>query len=188
MRPTLIAVAGGPGTGTTTLCKLLAARLGATHVYAGHVFRTIAAENGMDVVAFSKHAEGRPEVDHELDRRMIELAHGAAVVLDARLSAWHAAQAGIPALRVLLTVPPRVAAERVAAREGRTDVDTVLAENAEREASEQRRYRDLYRFDPSDRSHYDLVLDTSELRPEEIADRVIDRLETHRPGPLTSST
>ena len=177
MRPTLIAVAGGPGTGTTTLCKLLAARLGATHVYAGQVFRAIAAENGMDVVAFSKHAEGRPDVDHELDRRMIELARGPSVVLDARLSAWHAAHAAVPALRVLLTVPPRVGAERVAAREGRTDIDVVQAENGEREASEQRRYRDLYAFDPSDHSHYELVLDSSTLRPEEIADRVGARLD-----------
>jgi cytidylate kinase len=177
MRPSLIAVAGGPGTGTTTLCRLLAARLGAEHVHAGQVFRTIAAENGMDVVAFSKHAEGRPEVDHELDRRMIELARGPSVVLDARLSAWHAAQAGVPALRVLLTVPPRVGAERVAAREKRLDVEAVQAENAEREAAEKRRYRELYRFDPSDLSHYDLVIDSSTLGPEAIADRVIERLE-----------
>ena len=177
MRPSLIAVAGGPGTGTTTLCKLLAARLGATHVYAGQVFRTIAAENGMDVVAFSKYAEGRPEVDHELDRRMIELARGPSIVLDARLSAWHAAQAGVPALRVLLTVPARVGAERVAAREGRTDVDAVSAENAEREESERRRYRDLYHFDPSDPTHYDLVIDSSTLSPDEIANRVIARLD-----------
>ena len=177
MRPTLIAVAGGPGTGTTTLCRLLAARLGATHVYAGQVFRTIAAENGMDVVAFSKYAEGRPEVDEELDRRMIELARGPSVVLDARLSAWHAAQAAVPALRVLLTVPPRVGAERVAAREGRTDVEAVQAENAEREESERRRYRDLYHFDPSDHSHYDLVIDSSTLPPDEIATRVIERLD-----------
>jgi CMP/dCMP kinase len=191
VRPALIAVAGGPGTGTTTLCRLLAERLGAAHVYAGQVFRAMAAEHGMDVVAFSKYAEGRPEVDHELDRRMIELARGPSVVLDARLSAWHAARAEVPALRVLLTVPARVAAERVAAREGRADIEAVLAENTEREASERRRYRDLYDFDPSEVSHYDLVLDSSTMGPDEIADWVVARLEgfaDQRPGPLTRRT
>ena len=84
----LITVAGGPGTGTTTLSKLLAARLGATHVYAGQVFRNLAAEHGMDVVAFNHYAQDRPEVDEELDRRMIELARCGDVVLDARLMAW----------------------------------------------------------------------------------------------------
>jgi CMP/dCMP kinase len=173
----LIAVAGGPGTGTTTLCRLLAARLGAAHVYAGQIFRGMAAEHGMDVVAFSRHAEGRPEVDEELDRRMIERARAGDAVLDARLSAWHAARAGVPALRVLLTVPPEVAAQRVAAREGRSDVEAVQRENAEREASELRRYRELYRFDPSDRAHYDLVIDSSTLGPEAIVERVVAALE-----------
>ena len=181
----LIAVAGGPGTGTTTLSKLLAERLGARHVYAGHVFRGLAAERGMDVVAFGRYAEARPEVDEELDRRMIELAREPDVVLDARLSAWHARQAGVPAVCVLLTVPARVAAERVARREGRSDIEAVLAENQEREQSEARRYRDLYRFDPADPTHYALVLDSSTLAPEMIADRVLDRsaLRTQRARP-----
>ncbi len=172
----MIAVAGGPGSGTTTLCRLLAARLGATHVYAGLVFRGLAAEQGMDVVAFSRFAEGRPEVDEELDRRMIESARTGDVVLDARLSAWHAARAGVPALRVLLAVRPEVAAQRVARREGRADVDEVRRENAEREASETRRYRDLYGFNPTDRSHYDLVIDSSAASAEEIAQRIVEEL------------
>ena len=49
----LITVAGGPGTGTTTLCKLLAKRLGVPHVYAGQIFRDMARERGMDVVQFN---------------------------------------------------------------------------------------------------------------------------------------
>ena len=179
----LIAVAGGPGTGTTTLSKLLAARLDATHVYAGQVFRNLAAEHGMDVVAFNHYAQDRPEVDEELDRRMIELARGGKVVLDARLSAWHAREAGVPALCVLLTVPPHVAAERVAKRDGRADVQVALRENTEREASELERYRELYKFDPTDPSHYHLVIDSSKHTPDEIADQVVAALERMQAQP-----
>jgi CMP/dCMP kinase len=175
----LIAIAGGPGTGTTTLSKLLAARLGAQHVYAGQIFRNLAAEHGMDLVAFNRFAQTHPEVDEELDRRMIETARGGSVVLDARLSAWHAREAGVPVLRVLLTVPPDVAARRVANRDG-GDVQTALRTNADREASELKRYRELYHFDPTDRANYDLVIDSSRFAPDQIADQVEAALERMR--------
>jgi predicted cytidylate kinase len=136
----------------------------------------------MDVVAFSRFAEGRPEVDEELDRRMIERARAGDVLLDARLSGWHAAGAGVPALRVLLAVRPEVATQQVAGREGRADVDKVQREHSEREASETRRYRDLYGFDPTNRSHYDLVIDASALAAEEIAHRVVQELHVRKLG------
>ena len=128
------------------------------------------------MVAFNRYAQGRPEVDEELDRRMIEIARGEAVVLDARLSAWHAREAGVPSLRVLLTVPPEVAAQRVANRDG-GEAQAALRVNAEREASELKRYRELYHFDPTDHTHYDLVIDSSRFTPDQIADQVVAALE-----------
>ena len=173
----LIAVAGAPGTGTTTLCRTLAARTGLPHVYAGQVFRELAKEHGMDVTTFNRYAEDHPEIDIELDRRMIEVARKGGCVMEGRMVAWQLQKAHRHhALRVLLEAPEEVRAARVAKREGISDLHKVLLDNRHREASEAKRYREFYGFDPNDPRHYDLVVDSSAKAPEEIADAVMARM------------
>lgn len=171
----LIAVAGLPGTGTTTLCRLLTAKLGKPHVYAGQIFRAMAKEHSMDVNAFGEYAEAHPEIDTELDRRMIDMARQGDVILEGRMCAWHVREAHAEALKVLLEAPEEVRARRVADREGASEWQTVLAQNRHREASEAKRYREFYGFDPNDPRHYDLVIDSSDKTPDLIAGFVIAR-------------
>ena len=170
----IIAVAGAPGTGTTTLCKLLSDRTGLPHVYAGQIFRQLAAERAMDVTTFNRYAEEHPDIDIELDRRMIEVARKGACVLEGRMVAWQLQKAQVhDALRVLLEAPEEVRAARVAKREGVPDFHKVLMDNRHREASEAKRYREFYGFDPNDPRQYDLVIDSSAATPDEIAQRVL---------------
>ncbi|MFA5860613.1 MAG: AAA family ATPase [Candidatus Thermoplasmatota archaeon] len=175
-RPPLVAVAGAPGTGTTTLCRILSARLKLPHAYAGQFFREMAKEHSMDLVQFGEFAEHHREVDTELDRRMIEVARKRGCILEGRMAAWHLTQANAGGLRILLEAPEDVRAKRVAAREGIADISKVLIENRHREASEAKRYREYYGFDPNDPRHYDLVIDSAHLTPDQIADKVVSKL------------
>ncbi|HLE95942.1 MAG TPA: AAA family ATPase [Candidatus Thermoplasmatota archaeon] len=168
----LVAVAGLPGTGTTTLSKLLAERLKLPHVYAGALFRRLAAEKDMTLAEFGEFAENHPEIDTELDRRMIEVARKGGVVLEGRMVAWQCKEAGAHALKILLEAPEHVRAQRVADREKSADVDAILRENRHREASEAKRYREIYGVDPNDPRLYDLVLESGRHLPDALADAV----------------
>ena len=172
----LIAVAGLPGTGTTTLCRILSPRLRLPHVYAGQIFRDMAKEHSMGVNEFGEYAETHPEIDIELDRRMIDVARKGEAILEGRMAAWQMREAHASGLKVLLEAPEEVRARRVADREGVKDGMHVLAQNRHREASEAKRYREFYGFDPNDPRHYDLVIDSSTRTPEAIADLVVSKL------------
>lgn len=179
-RPKLVAVAGAPGTGTTTLCRLLSPVLSLPHVYAGQVFRAMAKERGMDLVQFGEYAEQHPEVDRELDNRMIQVAKAGGVILEGRMVAWQVHEAQTTGIKVLLEAPEQTRAARVAHREGLADMEAVMRENRHREASEAKRYREFYGFDPNDPRHYDLVIETGDKGPELVRDIVL--LECRKRG------
>ena len=146
------------------------------HVYAGQLFRDMAKEHGLGVNEFGEYAETHPEIDIELDRRMIEFARKGGVVLEGRMAAWQVREAHADGLKVLLEAPEEIRARRVADREGEKDWMAVLAQNRHREASEAKRYREFYGFDPNDPRHYDVVIDSSTRTPDEIAELVVSKL------------
>jgi len=112
-------------------------------------------------------------VDWELDRRMVNRAKEGDVVLEGRLTAWMMEREGIDALKVWLTAPEEVRAQRVAQREGLTK-DQALEANRTREESERTRYEDIYDIDLTDKSVYALEVNTHKHEPEEVADRIFD--------------
>lgn len=171
----LVTVSGKAGTGTTTLSQRLSNALDLPHYYAGAIFRDMARERGMTLQEFGEYAENNHEIDMELDDRMVEIAKRGDAVLEGRLSAWHADRADADALRVLLTATERTRAERVAEREDE-EVETVLENIRARDASEARRYGQLYEVDPADHDLYDLVVDTEDKDPDEVAETVLDAL------------
>ena len=54
---TTITISGPPGSGTTTISKLLSKRLKLPHVYAGEIFRKEAEKKGMTLSDFSKYCK-----------------------------------------------------------------------------------------------------------------------------------
>lgn len=174
-----VTIGGLPGSGTTTATRLLEKALPMRCVFAGQIFRDMAEEKQMDLSTFSRWVEDNPKVDRELDARVLEHLIEGDVIVEARLSGWFARKHDLPAFKVWLTAPVEVRAERVARREDK-DIKRVVREMEEREFSEAKRYRDLYGVDLSDLSFYDLVLDTRDKTPEEVARRILDGLEEKR--------
>lgn len=155
----LVTISGPPGGGKSTVASALADVLGYEHVSGGDIFRATAADRGLSLAEFNAKAEEDPSIDKDLDRRIRETAREAEdLVLESRLSGWMAGD--LADLKIWLDASLDVRAERIADREG-IAVEVARQETVEREASERERYAEYYGIDYSDRTIYDLALNTA---------------------------
>jgi CMP/dCMP kinase len=171
----LVTISGPPGSGTSTVARLVATQLHLEHVDGGTVFRAMAAERDLDIGAFSEVAEADPRIDVELDTRLAAVAHAGDVVLESRLAAWIARNEGVEATTVWIDGDEDVRATRVAGRE-RIAVSQALEANRVREASERLRYLTLYGIDLEDRSVYSLIIDSTDASPDEVAESIVTQV------------
>lgn len=171
-----ITVSGPPGSGTTTISKLLSKKLKLPHVYAGEIFRREAERRGMALHDFSKYCERNPEIDKSLDDYQKEILKKGNVIMEGRLAGWIAHLNNIPAFKVLLKADLDIRISRIINREG-GNREEKLKEITEREKSEAKRYREFYGININDETIYDLVIDTSDKSPREIVDIIINELK-----------
>ena len=121
----ILAVAGPPGSGKTTVAERWAAARGYVLVSAGMRFRAMAKERGISLEAFGKAAEADPEIDRALDAAVLaeilsKESSGASVVVDGRIQGYLLAKQGIACIKVLIDAPLAVRAQRIATREGKS--------------------------------------------------------------------
>jgi CMP/dCMP kinase len=137
--------------------------------------RALADSLGMTTLELNKYSESHPEIDQQIDGELVRLgAEGVATVFDSRL-AWKMVPT---AFKVHLLVDLEVAAQRVTADQSRSSESyTTLAEAQEkllaRRRSEISRFKEMYGIDCSDLSHYDLVIDTSDVPPDVVGELIL---------------
>jgi cytidylate kinase len=170
----LITISGLPGSGKTTVARLLSHRLSVPHIYAGDLYRKEAVQRGLTLEQFNELTERDHSVDRALDDKMAEYARRGGVVLEGRLAGFVAVQEGVDALKVWLTASDQVRARRVAQRED-GDAEAVLQENRARHQSDAKRYKSIYGFDLNDTSIYDIVLNSDDEGPDALAQTILLR-------------
>ena len=174
-----ISITGDLGSGKSSVARIICGKQPYEYFSTGALQRKLAAEKGMNTLDMNKMSEASIDMDKYIDDflRNIEADKSGdkTYILDSRL-AWHFVPSS---LKVFLTVRPEIAAERVMNDHKRTGEPTTasLQETIdslrERQESESRRYRKFYDIDYRDLSNYDLVIDTSCLTPEQVAERIL---------------
>ena len=169
-----ITISGPPGSGKTTACSKLSEVLGLEAVVFGKIFRELAAEKNLTLGELGAIAENDPSIDEMIDSRILEIARAHPdIILESRLSAYMLTRHGIPAFRILLEASPEIRMARVGVREGET-LEEATAKTIERQNSEAKRYMKYYGIDIQDRSVYDLVLNTDDMTPDEVLEKILD--------------
>jgi CMP/dCMP kinase len=160
--PRIVAISGKSGCGNTTVCRLLAEKLGVQLI--NYTFRRMAVDRGISFEAMLALANGDPDYsfDRALDTKQVELARSGDCVIGSRLAIWLLPDA---ALRVYLAGSLEVRAARIHEREGALFSEK-LAFTRERDESDHRRYKLIYGIDNDDLSAADLVINTEKWVPE----------------------
>lgn len=171
----IISLGGELASGKGTVSKILMERLNFGVYKNGDYFRQLAKEMGMDVTSFNIYVKEHPEIDRQIENSAAEYAKDHDnFIIDARLG-WYA----VPqSFKVYLKVDINVAAKRAfedALRKSSENFATVEEQKADmqkRYKLENERYFELYGVRKEDESNYDLVLDTTNLTPNQVADRI----------------
>lgn len=173
----IITITGDPGSGKSTVGKLLAAKLSWNLITIGALQRKMAEKMRMDVNEFNKFMDNNPMYDEELDKEIQKIGETRSnVIVDARI-AWHWIK---NSFKVYLYVDNNEAAKRIFNDQRQTEKYSSMndAKNkiTERKKIEVQRLKDLYGIDFSDMKNYELIIDTTNITPELVCSEIIKNL------------
>ena len=168
----IISLSGDLASGKGTVSNILTADLNYGIYRNGEYFRKLAKEMGMDVTSFNVYVKEHPEIDRQIENSAAEYAkQNDNFIIDARLG-WYA----VPeSFKVYLKVDLDVSAQRAFYDEKRKSTEkfnTVEEQKQDiirRYNYENERYWNLYQIRKNDMANYDLVVDTTDKTPEEVA-------------------
>lgn len=169
-----ITISGLICTGKSSLFKNLKQKLGWSSYSASQFFREWCQEHTVPLFV----AEARPEsLTREIDEGMRKkLVEGEKIILEGWLAGFMAK--GIPGvLKVLLTCRDEERIKRFAQREN-VSQEKAREEIRKREDNLFQKWKRVYgRDDFLDPKYYDLIVDTTQLKPKEVAELVLKKLE-----------
>lgn len=207
IRNKIITISGEPASGKSTVMKQLKEKYEKmgyrVHiVITGHIFRDRVKKeylkmypdrtntNLADIQEDETFAEKIKEIDTAIDEMVAQMGKeinseerpNDVYIIDSRL-AWH----NIPeSYAVRLTVNETIAGQRVLKDQNRGSEDSydtveeAIEKTRQRKLGEIERYKERYGVDLADKKNYDLIVDSSHLKPEELAEMIINGEKAYR--------
>ncbi len=183
-----ISLAGDLGSGKSTVSKILMEKTEAEYYSTGKICREAAAAHGMTIDEFNRYMETHPEVDKMIDDSLVALSSDPrTLIIDSRM-AFHFVR---DTFRVYLTTDAAVSAARILKdkRDGESfgTIEETARRVADRRKSENLRYYEKYGVHIMDMANYDLVLDTTAIPPQVVAEIILSSLKEWQGDPTARS-
>ena len=169
-----ITITGTPGSGKSSIGKMLAQRFDLRYYSIGDLMDKIAMEKHVSLTELSKLAEETDEVDKKLDGEQIKLKDQKEFIIDSRLG-WFF----IPnSIKLFLDVNIDEASKRIfndnrTHEKENTDLETTKENIMRRIESERKRYKKYYEVDFYNPDLYDLFIDTTQLTKDEVYQKIV---------------
>lgn len=176
----IITISGVPGSGKSTVGKIIAQKLNYKYVSMGDMRGEIAKRHNLTIDELNKIGETQAWTDKEVDDYQKNLGDTQdSLVVEGRLS-FHF----IPhSYKIFLDVNTREAGRRALEnRAERSDeklpgtVEEAEKQLIQRLESDKARYQKYYQIDYSNQANFDLFLDTSNLSIQEVVDIILDKI------------
>ena len=175
-RGQVITISGELGSGKSTVAHMLADKLGWSYYSTGMAQRKIAAEMNITTSELNRLAITDKTIDDKIDAVFKNPPWGnEPCVVDSRLAFYFLPKS----FKVCLTVDPMVAAKRIFNDRTRTGERRYKTIKESAEAREKRRELELkhfiknYNLDIENKEHFDLVVDTTDLTPQQVCDKIM---------------
>jgi len=175
----IITIGGTPGSGKSTIAKMLAKKLGYTRYSMGDLRREIAKRKGMTLEEFNRMGERDPSTDRDVDEYQAQLGkEGDNLVIEGRASHHF-----IPhSVKIFLKSDLDEAGKRIW-KELQQNIDRnegkihsqeqMISALKRRQESDRKRYLKYYRNDFSNETKFDFVLDTTQLSIAQVFSQVL---------------
>lgn len=179
----IITISGVPCSGKSSAIEIFKNKYGFESISTGEIYRKEAEKANMSVLEFNKNNRDM-DIDHRIDNRSIEIGKNRIhedIIFDSRM-AWFF----IPnSFKVFLTIPSEVMAKRLfdSNRDSNEKHGTIRDSERsliERFNSENARYMKLYGVDNTNLKNYDLVIDNTDLTPEETAEIIFKEYQKYK--------
>lgn len=182
----IITISGLPGSGKSTVAKILGEKLGFKRYYMGGMRREAAKNLGMTIEEFNKLGEKDPSTDKFVDDMLVEIGKKEDNLVVEGRTAFHF----IPnSIKIFLDVDLKEGARRIfeekkqanERNEKKTNsVEEELQNLRQRMESDEKRYMKYYGFTCYDKKNYDFIVDTTKLTPDQVAEKILEFVKTRQ--------
>lgn len=166
-----------------TICSILAEKLWYEVICVWDIKRKLAEKMWLSIFEFGALGDlpwNEKEFDLKYEQFQQDLDVNDNIILDGRMAFYNQPKW----FNVFVDVDPRESWRRIFAANRSTDKyeseEATIEATIARDAVQQKRYMKLYNVDLYDMSNYDLVIDTSELTPEQASKIILDTFITFR--------